>query len=162
MCRLPVVSCSCRVNRWLMEKEVIYFIVPSSVCVCECQQVYATLKYLHPQASQATILLTEVTLLLLNQSKASVTAGEESLTHSLSSCVHLCARLFFFSFLFLRGGLSMLSVAQINHHYSTWSIEMPASVKKTVCLFVCPSVCLLCLPFFFSSRRGERGKKENG
>lgn len=89
----------------------------------------------------STRAVTEFTLPLLNQSKASVTVGGASLTDSLNSS--LCS-------------LSVHTAAQINHNYSVCSAEMPSSVKKNR-----PHVCLLgrffvCL--FFTGAGG----KENG
>lgn len=55
--------------------------------------------------------------------------------------------------------LSTHTAAQINHNYSTCSTEMPASVKKAICLFVCMSVSVVVCLFF----TGAQGKgKENG
>lgn len=87
---------------------------------------------------------------LLNQSKASVMTGGERLTESLNSCACLCAPV-------LPLKSSVHTAVQINHNYSICSTEMSASVKKTLCLFVCLSVGLFCLPFLHGNGEGKGG-----
>lgn len=111
----------------------------------------APLKYLYPQASQAPVLLTKFTLLLSNQSKASVTAGGESLTDSLSSCARLCARLF---------SLNRQCTLQLKSIITTAPVlkKCQHQLKRpSVCLSVLLSACFVCL---FFREQGE--KEENG
>lgn len=122
------------------------------LCGCVCAYRCPTVKYLHPQASQTAMLLTELTLLLLNQSKASVTAGGESLTDSLNSCARLCASVL---------PLNRQCALQLKSIITTAPVlqKCQHQLKRALCLFVCLSVCLSVLVLFaFSSwEQGEKG-----
>lgn len=126
---------------------------PAYACVCANR--CPTVKYLYPQASQTPMLLTELTLLLLNQSKASVTAGGESLTESLNSCASLCAQVF---------SLNRLCTLQLKSIIRTAPIlqkHQHQLKRPSVCLFGRPSVCLLCLPVFFMEAGGKRRRMDD-
>lgn len=126
--------------------------VPPLVRVYVCYQVsYSQISA--PASVTSTHAPDGVNLLLSNQSKASVTTGGESLTDSLNSFARLCALSLLFE-------SSAHTAAQINHNYSTCSTEMPASVKKVLCLFAFLSLCLSVL-FVFSSRE-QGGKRKKG
>lgn len=113
------------------------------VCMCVCVNRCPTVKYLYPPASQMPVLLTELTLLLLNR-----------LTDSLNSCASLCAPV-------LALNRSCTLQLKINHKNGTCSTEMPASVKKGP-LFVCLSVRLsVCFIRLFVMGAGGKGE-ENG
>lgn len=127
------------------------------LCRCVCANRCPTVKYLYPQASQTPMLLTELTLLLSNQSQASVTAGGGSLTDSLNSCARLCARVLSLNRQRtpLKSLKSIITIAPVLRK-CRHQLKRPP-----VCLFVCLSVCLsvfVCL--FFTGAGGK--KEENG
>lgn len=135
---------------WLskQEKEVRYFISPSFV------RVYMLTGASSPQISVPTSFTgaraaDEVHSAALESVKGKRYRRRRESNRLLElMCTSLCSALLFES--------SVHTAAQINHNYSTCSKEMPASVKKAVCLFVCPSVCLFCLPFLPGAGRKGR------
>lgn len=136
------------VNRWFREKEVRYFILPSFVRVYMLTGARST-EISVPTSFTGAHAADEVHSAALESVKGKRYRRRREFNRLLElMCTSLCSALLFES--------SVHTAAQINHNYSTCSKEMPASVKKAVCLFVCPSVCLFCLPFLPGAGRKGR------
>lgn len=136
------------VNRWFREKEVRYFILPSFVRVYMLTGASST-EISVPTSFTGARAADEVHSAALESVKGKRYRRRREFNRLLElMCTSLCSALLFES--------SVHTAAQINHNYSTCSKEMPASVKKAVCLFVCPSVCLFCLPFLPGAGRKGR------
>lgn len=115
-----------------------------------CAHRCPTVKYLYPQTSQMHTLLTELTLPLLNQSKASVTAGGASLTDSLNSS-HV--------FVLESSLLNRHCTLQLESIITTAPVPQKCQHRlkgPSVCLSVRLSVCSVCL--FFMGAGGKAGE----